>query len=80
MTTLDVDVADVATAARPADTRAAIAYLIASGATAISVIENQTGCSFKVGSKIDARAAVVMWLREDEAQAVLKAARRGAGK
>ena len=42
MTTLDVDVADVETAARaarsPPDTKAAIAYLIASGATAITII------------------------------------------
>jgi hypothetical protein len=46
MTTLD-DVADVETAARPAarsaDTKAAIAYLIASDATAISIIENASG-------------------------------------
>ena len=83
MTTLD-DVADVETVARPAarsaDTKAAVAYLIASGATAITIIENVTGCTFRVGTKISRRAAVVMWLREDEATALLKAARRRAGK
>ena len=77
MTTLDVDVADVETAARaarsPPDTKAAIAYLIASGATAITIIENQTGCAYRVGTKIDARAAVVHWLREHEARKLLKA-------
>jgi hypothetical protein len=83
MSSLDVDVADVETVARAAarsDTKAAVAYLIASGATAITIIENVAGCTFKVGSKISARAAVVMWLREDEARKLLKAARRGAGK
>ena len=66
MTTL-LDVADVETVARPADTRAAISYLVCSGATGIAIIENVKGCSFKIGSKISARAAVVYWLREDEA-------------
>jgi hypothetical protein len=82
MTTLDLDVAEVETA-RPATRstdRAAIAYLIASGATAISVIENETGCTFRVGTKLDARAASVHWLRETEARAVMKAARKHAGK
>jgi hypothetical protein len=83
MTTLDVDVADVETvarAARSADTRAAIAYLIASGATAISVIENETGCTYRVGTRIDPRAASVHWLPEAKAKPVLKAARKHAGK
>jgi hypothetical protein len=74
------DVETVARAARSADTKAAIAYLIASGATAITIVENETGCTYRVGTKIDPRAAVVHWLRETEAQAVLKAARRAAGK
>jgi hypothetical protein len=77
---LDADVADVSApqGAKSPD-RAAIAYLIASNATAIQIIENETGCTFRVGTKIDARAASVHWLRETEARAVLKAARRGAG-
>ena len=65
MTMLDDDVLDVETA-RPAarsaaNTKAAIAYLIASDATAISIVENVTGCTFRVGTKIDPRAAVVHW-------------------
>jgi hypothetical protein len=84
MTTLDVDVADAETVARPAarsaDTRAAIRYLVCSGATAIAIIENVKGCSFTVGTKISARAAVVMWLREDEARPVMRKARKLAGK
>jgi hypothetical protein len=63
MTTLDVDVADVETVARPAarssDTKAATAYLIASGATAITIIENVTGCAYRIGTKLDPRAASV---------------------
>jgi hypothetical protein len=65
-------------AARPADTKAAISYLISSGATAISIIENVKGCSFKVGSKLDPRAAMVFWLPEDNARAVMRKARTGA--
>jgi hypothetical protein len=82
MTTLD-DVADAETVARPAARsadRAAIAYLIASGATAISIIENETGCAFRVGTKIDARAAVVHWLAADKAGPVMRKARKLAGR
>jgi hypothetical protein len=85
MSTLD-DVADrpaligKSRVERSPDTRAAIAYLIASDATALSLIENETGCAFRVGTKLDPRAASVHWLRETEAQAVLKAARKHAGK
>jgi hypothetical protein len=77
------DVADVETvsrAGRSADTKAAIAYLIASGATAITIVENETGCTYRVGTKIDPRAAVVHWLPEAKAKPVMKAARRAAGK
>jgi hypothetical protein len=82
MTSLHVDVADVETVARAArsDTKAAISYLVCSGAVAITIIENVKGCSFKVGSKISARGAMVFWLREAEAPLVLKAARRIAGR
>jgi hypothetical protein len=83
MTTLAVDVADGETVARPArssDAKAAIAYLIASDASAISIIENESGCTYRVGTKLDPRAASVHWLPEDKARPVLKAARRGAGK
>jgi hypothetical protein len=59
------DVSDIATPAiepRPrasASSKAAINYLIASGATAISVIETETGCTFRIGSKIDPPAAAI---------------------
>jgi hypothetical protein len=82
MTTLD-HVADVETAARPAarstDTKAALKYLEASGAVAITITENTAGCTFRVGTKLDPRVASVHWLRETEARAVLKAARKHAG-
>src|SRR5437762_9561153 len=88
MTMLDDDV--VETVDRPASLgksrvarstdRAAIAYLIASDATAISIIENESGCTFRVGTKIDPRSAAVYWLPEDNAKPVLKLARRTAGK
>jgi hypothetical protein len=83
MTLHDV-VADVGAAARPAarspDAKAAIAYLISSAATTIQIIENENGCTFRIGTKLDARAASVHWLREAEARAVMVAARRIAGK
>jgi hypothetical protein len=83
MTTLD-DVADVETAARPAarsaDTKAAISYLIASGATAITITENVNGCTFRVGTKLDPRAASVHWLPEDKARPVMRKARMLSGK
>jgi hypothetical protein len=81
MTILD-DVADVQTVARPAarspDTRAATDYLIASGAVAISVIETETGCTFRVG-KIDPRAVAIYWTMAADARAVVTLARKIAG-
>jgi hypothetical protein len=85
MTALD-DVLDVQTTARPAaprstpSSKAAIAYLIASGAVAITIIENVKGCSFRCGTKLDPRAASIHWLREDEAKAVMRKARKIAGR
>jgi len=35
-------------------TKGAINYLISSGATAISIVENATGCTFRLGTKFDA--------------------------
>jgi hypothetical protein len=58
----------------------AIAYLVASAATAITIIENQTGCVYRVGSKLDPRAASVFWLPEADARAVMRKARRIAGR
>jgi hypothetical protein len=83
MTTLD-DVADVETVDRPAtkspDTRAAVNYLIASGATAISIIETETGCSFRVGHKIDPRAVEICWLTAARAKPLVRLARKQAGR
>jgi hypothetical protein len=52
MTNMDVEISD-ARPARSPDIKAAIAYLIASGATAISIVEHDGVCSFHVGHKID---------------------------
>jgi hypothetical protein len=80
---LELDVADVQTVARPAarspDTRAAVAYLVASGATAVSVIETGTGRTFRVGTKIDPRGVAVHWLPETRAKAIVRLARKHAG-
>ena len=82
MTMLD-DVADAETVARPAprspDTKAAINYLIASGATAIIIAECDGVCSFHVGSKIDPRAVSVQWLPETNVRAIVRQARKLAG-
>jgi hypothetical protein len=70
------DVAAVETVARPAtrspDTKAAVAYLVASGATAISVVEHDGVCSFHVGSKIEPRAVSIQWVLELQARAIVK--------
>jgi hypothetical protein len=77
------DAADIESLARPAarsrDSKAAIKYLEASGATAISLIETETGCAFRVGSKIDSHAVSVQWIPEPKALAVARRARRLAG-
>jgi hypothetical protein len=70
MTMLD-GALDVETVARPAarspDDRAALAYLAASGATAITITEHDGVCAFRLGSKIDPRAVMVQWLPETNA-------------
>lgn len=85
MTTLDVEVADVETTVRPAarsadTTKAAIAYLIASGAVAIMIVENASGCVYRVGAKLDPRAASVHWIAAVDTKAVVNKARKIAGK
>jgi hypothetical protein len=55
--------------------RAALAYLTASGATAISIRDDGT---IKAG-KVDPGAVMVWWLPADHAIAVSRAARRIAG-
>jgi hypothetical protein len=66
--------------ARSPDTKAAINYLIASGATAISIVEIDGVCAFHVGHKIDPHAVSVQWLPETHARAIVKQARRDAGR
>jgi hypothetical protein len=56
-----------APAERSPNTKAAIRYLEASGATAISVIETETGFAFRVGTKLDPRAHVVFWIKKPDA-------------
>jgi hypothetical protein len=80
----DNDDAYVATSVdRPAptspDTRAALAYLAASGATAISIVEIAIGHVFGIGNKIDQDAAMVYWTSEPLAKPVAHRARKFAG-
>jgi hypothetical protein len=56
--------------------RAALAYLIASGATAISIFDDG---AIKAGAKLDGRAVMVFWLPEAAALAVSRQACREAG-
>jgi hypothetical protein len=65
---------------RSPDTKAAINYLIASGAVAITITEHDGVCSFNVGHKIDPRAVSVQWLPETQAWAIVKQARQDAGR
>jgi hypothetical protein len=71
------DVAAVETIARPTarspDTRAALAYLTASGATAISITADADGIAISVGIKRDAVAAY--WLPETMVRSVAAKAR-----
>ena len=61
--------------------KAAIQYLKASGATAISIIQaDGAACTFQAGHKIDPNAVAVYWLREEQAAALLKQARHDAGR
>jgi hypothetical protein len=84
MTMLDDVAVEVETVARPAarspDIRAAVEYLVASGATAISITDRDGVCSFHVVHKIDPRAISVQWLPETKARAVVKQARQDAGR
>ncbi len=84
MTMLNDDVLEVEAVDRPAarspDIRAAVEYLVASGATAISITDRDGVCSFHVGQKIDPHAVSVQWLPETHARAIVKQARRDAGR
>jgi hypothetical protein len=78
MTLTEVEI-DHARRVRSPDTKAAIRYLEASGATAITITEHDGIASFHIGGKIDPRAVSVQWLPQMNAQAVVKLARRHAG-
>jgi hypothetical protein len=74
MPMLDFDAADHETAARPAarsssDTKAAIAYLIASGATAIYTTTARDFVPIRSGSQIAANAVAVFWIQKKQAVA-----------
>jgi hypothetical protein len=61
------------------DTKAALAYLAASGAAPIFVTEVGDVATIRTGSKVDPRAVVVFWTMAD-AKPVVACARRIAGK
>src|SRR5437879_6258403 len=79
MTMTDVEIGH-ARPARSQDTKAAINYLIASGAVAISITEHDGVCAFHLGHKIDPHAVSVQWLPETQALAIVRQARRDAGR
>jgi hypothetical protein len=78
------DVAAVETAGRPPtrspDTRAAIKYLEASGASAITITEVDGVCTFRIGSKMLARSVATYWIMLVDAKRVVDRARKIAGK
>jgi hypothetical protein len=84
MATMLDDVAAVETVARPAarspGTRAALAYLTASGATAITITEIDGVCTFRIGAKMLARSVAIFWVMELDAKPVVTSARKIAGK
>jgi len=64
----------------PPSTKAATEYLAASGATAISIIQTDGVCAFRIALKIDQDAISTHWLPEAVATPVVKSARHHAGK
>ena len=79
MTRIETGTGHKRTGTRSASDKAAIAYLIASGATAISIVEHDDTCTFRIGNKIDPRAVSVQWVLEPQARAIVKQARKIAG-
>jgi len=57
-----VDTDRAKTIASP-EAKAAIKYLIATGAAAISILERDDACQIRVGHKIDPGALSVHWVR-----------------
>jgi hypothetical protein len=61
---------------RSPDLKAAIEYLVASGATAISITESDGACTFRIGTKIDPNAVAIHWLNTTLAPSIVTQARR----
>jgi hypothetical protein len=78
MTMTDVEISGARPAKAP-NTKAAVAYLVASGATAISIVEIEGACAFRLGHKIDPNAISVHWLNRTNAMAISRQARKHAG-
>ena len=80
MTVTDVEIGH-ARPARSPNTKAAINYLEASGATAITITITAVDgvCSFRVGSKLLARSVAIFWIMQVDAKPVVTSARKIAG-
>ncbi len=76
ITNVDIGTEHKRPAPRSSDTKAAIEYLVASGATAITITEHDGVCSFHVGHKFDLRAVSVQWVLQAQAREIVKLARR----
>jgi hypothetical protein len=79
MTMTDVEISGARPAKAP-DTKAAINYLVASGATAISIVEIEGGCAFRLGHKIDPNAVEIYWLTAAQAKPLARLARKEVGR
>jgi hypothetical protein len=76
---LDIEAAFQPKLRAPASSKVAINYLAASGATAITIIETETGCTFRIGTKVLARSVAIFWIMEVDAKPVVTSARKIAG-
>jgi hypothetical protein len=69
---------------RPMTDRAALAYLEASGATAISIVDGEAGCTFRTGAmaaevSAGVRVPATFWVSGSVATAIARRARKLAG-
>jgi hypothetical protein len=74
------DAIDHASPARSPETNGAIKYLVASGATAISIVEIDGVCTFRIGTTIDPNAVEIYWLAAVQAKPLARLARKEAGR
>jgi hypothetical protein len=79
MTVTDTEIGH-ARPARSPNTKAAINYLAASGAVAITINEIDVVCAFRVGTKTLARSVATFWIMEVDSKPVVAPARKIAGK